>query len=386
MKSKNLLFSIVGLSVIMAVVLLIAVNGHSERRSFFKNSESDQEIEGAMKWLGEIRNNQISGTINPIDVMNARQQIADLIKTKSIGMLWNELGPDNVGGRTRAILVDHNNSNLVYAGGVSGGLFKSVTGGTSWEPLTGMPDVNICCIAQNPINGNLYVGTGESFANVGDVDGTPGFLGSGLYESTDGGTTWNIFHNAAPTVVGSTSTEWAFVNRIAVDPVNERVYAATNKGLRYWDDATSAWINPVYLTATIQNTANCSCVDVGSDRTVAIAIGNKINISPGVTGNGEPQTFVDKSPVTGASRIELAIAPSNPDYIYASIVNSSGGLLGVYRSTDKGSIWAVIGPGGSSAFQLFGPNNQGTYDNCIAVHPTNPNKIYVGGLVIRVYC
>ncbi|MEI6123440.1 MAG: T9SS type A sorting domain-containing protein [Bacteroidota bacterium] len=382
MKSKNLLFSFVGLSVIISIVLFSAIIGNPQKMYHPRSSEQDQEIEGAMQWLGAIRNNQLTGTINPIDVMNARQEITELIKNKSIGMQWNEAGPNNIGGRTRAILIDRNNSNLIYCGGVSGGLFRSTTGGTSWEPLPGLPDVNIASIAQNPLNGNLYVGTGESFANVDYVAGTPGFIGSGLYESTDGGETWQIFHNAKPTATFTTSIDWAFVNRIAVDPVTGRIYAAMNRGLRYWDDATSAWINPVYLTTTIQNNANATCIDIGSDQTVALVIGNKIYISPGGTGNGDPHTFVEKTPSTSNSRIELAIAPSNPNYIYACIANTAGGLQAVYRSTNKGDNWTVIGPGGSTAFQLFGPNNQGTYDNCIAVHPTNPDKIYVGGLVI----
>ncbi len=383
MKNKKLLLSIIGLGVIITVVMSTVMLKNTERKYNPRKSQFYQEIDGAVKWLASIRNNQITGELNPVDVLNARKEISLLLNTKVIDLQWTELGPNNVGGRTRAILVDRSNSNLLYAGGVSGGLFRSTTGGTSWEALLGMPDVNIACIAQNPINGNLYVGTGESFANVGYAGGTPGFLGTGLYESTDGGITWNIFHNAKPSSTNVTNIDWAFVNRIAVDPSNGRVYAATNRGLRYWDDGSSTWVNPVYLSnGTTLNLANTNCVVVGSDRTVVIAIGNKVFISPGGSGNGDPHTFVEKTPAAGMSRTELAIAPSNPDYIYACVSKSTGALHGVYRSTDKGTTWTVIGPGGSTAFNLFGTNNQGGYDNCIAVSPANPDKIFVGGLVI----
>jgi hypothetical protein len=383
MKNKKLLLSIIGLCAVVTIVISSVIGKDQERKYNPRKSQFYQEIDGAVKWLASIRNNQVTGELNPIDVLNARKEIAQLMNSKTLNLQWTELGPNNVGGRTRAILVDRNNSSLIYAGGVSGGLFKSTTGGTSWEALPGMPDVNIASIAQNPLNGNLYVGTGESFANVGYAGGTPGFLGSGLYESTDGGQTWNIFHNAKPSTTNSTAIDWAFVNRIAVDPVNGRVYAATNRGLRYWDDGTSAWINPVYLSnGTTLNLANNNCVVVGSDRTVAIAIGNKVYISPGGTGNGDAHTFVEQSPVTGVGRTELAIAPSNPNYIYACIAKGTGALQGVYRTTDKGDNWTLIGPGGSTDFNLFGDNVQGGYDNCIAVHPTNPDKIFVGGLVI----
>ncbi|HNW69728.1 MAG TPA: T9SS type A sorting domain-containing protein [Bacteroidales bacterium] len=382
MKSKKLLFGIGMLSLVTAFVVVSVLSGNAERKYNPKNSELYKGIDGAVKWLASVRNNRATGTISMSDVLNARKEISQLLKNKTIGISWENIGPNNVGGRTRAILVDKDNSNLIFIGGVAGGLFKSTTGGTSWEEIPGMTEVNICCIAQSPITGYLYVGTGESFANVGYIAGTPGFVGSGLYESTDGGVTWHIFHDAKPAVSNDEAQAWAFVNRIAVDPVNGRIYAATNKGLRYWDEATSTWINPVYLTSTLQNTANANCVVVGSDRTVAVAIGNKVNISPGGTGNGDPHTFEDQSPVIGVGRTEIAIAPSNPDILYTCAANANGTLKGIYRTSDKGLSWTLIGPGGAPAFDLFGPNNQGGYDNVIAVNPANADQIFVGGILV----
>lgn len=379
MKSKKLLFGITGLCILLAVIVLAASHGNSQRRYSPRTSVFYNEIKGAVQWLGKIRNNQQTNDINPIDVLNARKEIAMMINHKALGIEWAEIGPNNVGGRTRAILVDRNNTNVIYAGGVSGGLWKSTTGGSSWEFVSGMPDMNIACLAQSPTTGYLYCGTGESFTNTGYVGGTPGFIGSGLYESTDGGLTWHIFHNAKPSALNVTNVEWVFVNRIAIDPVSGRVYAATNKGLRYWEDGATAWVNPVYLSnGTTLNQANATCVVTGPDRSVVAVVGNKLYVSP----NGDPHTFVDKSPSTGAGRIEADIAPSNPNYIYACIAKANGSLQGVYRSTNKGDDWTVIGPGGSQAFNLFGDNNQGGYDNVIGVFPTNADRIFVGGIVV----
>ncbi len=389
MKSKKLLFGIGLLSIVAVFVVATMVSGNTERKYNPKKSVFYQEFAGAYKWLASIRNNQVTGEISMADIMKARKEISELSNTKSIGLQWVDAGPDNVGGRTRGILIDKDNSNLIFAGGVAGGLFKSTTGGTSWVPVPGMPEVNICCIAQNPISGYYYIGTGESFANVDGISGTPGFVGSGLYESTDGGETWHQYPNAYPTTQNSSSADWAFVNDIAMDPVNGRMYAATNKGLKYCDLGSTTWVNPLYLTQTLLNTSSANCVEVASDRSVVVAIGNKVWISQGGTGNGEPHSFNEISPVAGAGRTEIAIAPSDPNTIYTCIATAAGALKGIYRTTDKGEHWTLIGPGGSTSFFLFGNDEsnptygQGGYDNVIAVNPVNANQVFVGG--IRVW-
>lgn len=378
MKSRNLLFSLTAIALIGFAVILSA-KGPVEMRTYHpRKTVVENGIQGALEWLGNIRNNRLTGTVSLEDVLNAKKQISELTNHKALGIGWNELGPNNVGGRVRAILIDKDNHNLLYAGSVSGGLWKSTTGGSSWVSVSSFPDLNIACIAQNPISGALYVGTGESFANVGGAYGTPGFIGSGLYESIDGGNTWAIYNGATPTTLNVTNDTWAFVNKIAFDPSTGRLYAATKKGLRFWDG--SAWINPVYLVGTTPNQSNCNTVVVGSDRKVVAVVGNKVYISPAGTGNGDDHTFVDKSPATGLGRTEVTIAASNPDYIYTCSANSAGALKGIYRSIDGGTNWTLIGPGGAPAFNLFGDNGQGGYDNVISVSPFDPNMVIVGGI------
>ncbi|HTF06059.1 MAG TPA: hypothetical protein VK826_18645, partial [Bacteroidia bacterium] len=78
---------------------------------------------------------------------------------------WTELGPDNVGGRTRGLIMDNSNNQHFFAGGVGGGLWESTDGCNNWIRCAGywnVPGVNlnVACIAQAP-NGDIYVGTGE---------------------------------------------------------------------------------------------------------------------------------------------------------------------------------------------------------------------------------
>jgi hypothetical protein len=378
MKSKNLLLSLIALTFLSASVFLIRQGANEQRRFHPKSAESDEGIGGAIEWLAKIRGNQVTGLISNADVIQARKQIAELQNNKAMGIAWDELGPSNVGGRTRAMLIDKDNHNLLFIGGVSGGLWKSTSGGTSWVPVTGFPDMNVACIAQNQTNGALYVGTGESFSNPDGTNfGTPGFIGSGLYESTDAGATWHIYNGATPSVLNSANDEWSFVNRVAVDPVSGRVFAASTKGLQYWDG--TAWINPIYVTGTTPNTGKCSTVVIGPDRTVIAVVANKVYISTSL-GDDHSFTQIPTSILPSGIRTEIAIAPSNANYIYALIAASDRSLKGVYRSTDKGTTWDLIGPGGAPAFNLFGDTKQGDYDNAIAVSPFSPDFILVGGI------
>ncbi|MCF8371428.1 MAG: T9SS type A sorting domain-containing protein [Bacteroidales bacterium] len=338
---------------------------------------AEKGYRGAMEWLNS-RRVDAEGKIDPEKERKAKKEYAALSKLKSsssINAEWVELGPDNVGGRTRAILYDMNNHNIVYAGGVSGGLWRSTTAGQSWSRAdlnildvddAPIENLNVSCITQAS-NGDIYFGTGE-YTSIG---GLTSLRGEGIWKSTDGITfkkladTWNepedydIFN---------------FVNYLDSDPNNpNKIYAATRRGLRISHDAGETWVSSgMGLSLDLKV---CRDLKVGTDGTLVASVDGKTFIS---TDNGVSFTNPPGSPnVSSGGRLEYGISPSNPNYIYCQAALGSGYLQGIYRSTDKGQTWITIGPGTSAGFQPMG--NQGTYDNCIAVFPDNPEKILIGG-------
>jgi photosystem II stability/assembly factor-like uncharacterized protein len=103
---------------------------------------------------------------------------------------WIDRGPNNVGGRTRVVLFDPNDTTnkRVFAGGVSGGLWKNediTNTNSSWTLVSGVPsNMNISCITVDPNNSDIwYIGTGEQYTFGAAV-------GNGVYKTINGGTTW----------------------------------------------------------------------------------------------------------------------------------------------------------------------------------------------------
>src|SRR5450830_801512 len=84
---------------------------------------------------------------------------------------WSWLGPGNIGGRTRALVIHPTKPTTMYAGGVAGGVWKTTNGGSSWAPLNDfLPNLAVTTLVMDPSNPNvLYAGTGEGFNNADAV-------------------------------------------------------------------------------------------------------------------------------------------------------------------------------------------------------------------------
>lgn len=144
-----------------------------------------------------------------------------LKKSTAAELNWEYHGPGNIGGRLRGLVVHPNDPNILYAGSVSGGVWKSTNAGASWfSTMDDLITLNISSLAMKPGDPNtLYAGTGEGLFYFDNLPGR------GILKTTDGGNTWRRMHVAQ----GLNSP---FILAIAVSPANPNVvYAAGAENL-----------------------------------------------------------------------------------------------------------------------------------------------------------
>lgn len=146
---------------------------------------------------------------------------------------WLEAGPNDVGGRTRALAVDVANPNIIIAGGVSGGIWKSTDSGNSWQLKSDISNSHsVTALAQDTRKGytNIwYYGTGEYRRNsVLDQVLRNWYWGDGIFKSTDNGETWQLLENTKCNQ-DSKNSNFNFVSNIVVCPVTGYVFIASNE-------------------------------------------------------------------------------------------------------------------------------------------------------------
>jgi hypothetical protein len=375
---------------------LVSTEGEEEEEEnenrLTKQYES-QGISDYYKWIRSQKIDPATGNIN-MDAFytawaqtKAAKAAADVTKTASAATLVMEsLGPTNQGGRTRSVLCDKNNPNIIYAASVGGGIYRSTTGGSSWFPVNGLDALNAMPMASftQDSEGHIYVGTGEKLVNgsclggmSGAIDGADALPGNGIYKSTDSGLSFQVIPSTEAVGTGvSTTAAFAFTMKMASKTGSKGIFAATNSGLRYSSDGNTFTVIPG-MTGSFYD------VDVATDD-VVYAIKDPALVYKSTDGGASFTLIPGTSgmPSSGV-RKELSVSPQDPNYVYVVNVQSCTGCLeGVYQSTDGSVTFTTIGEGGSSTFDPMSNSLQcqGTYDLAIAVDPANKNRVFVAGV------
>lgn len=272
---------------------------------------------------------------------------------------WQWIGPGNIGGRIRGIVIDPGDPSRMWAASVGGGVWHTQDGGSTWAAVDDfLGNLACACIAMNPADPlTIYAGTGEGFGNADAIQG------NGIFATTDG-VTWAV-------LPATRVPDFTFVNRIAV-AASGVVLAATSTGLfRSADAARATWTR--VLSGRI---ADVKFDPRDNGRAVAGAV--QAGAAWFTTDGGLTWTAASHgSPWQG--RVELAYAARNPDIVYASVQMTSGVI---WRSVDGGASYQPRATrtirGGTPAAYL-GP--QGWYGNAIwAGDPTDENLVIAGGI------
>ncbi|PLX20279.1 MAG: hypothetical protein C0599_09325 [Salinivirgaceae bacterium] len=300
---------------------------------------------------------------------------------------WQERGPANVPGRTRAIIVDPDDptQNTWFAGGASGGVWKTIDGGDNWEYISnGFPNLSISTMDMCEANTNvIYVGTGER-----GMSGISNLSGGGILKTTDKGFTWTLFDT-------TTVPDLRTVNRLVVDPADENTVIACVVSANYHptnqngEDITSSIIKTVDGGATwevkysevieYQNSGNVQHIVADPNNfNVLYASVMGMGVMKSID-KGETWTLYDAGFTGDFRRVELAIAQNNTDILYASVEgDATGNNSDFYISQDAGESWQlVLEQSGSAPDWLVA---QGWYDNTILSNPFNDSVVYVGGI------
>ncbi|HUK89445.1 MAG TPA: hypothetical protein VLZ81_03525, partial [Blastocatellia bacterium] len=289
---------------------------------------------------------------------------------------WVSRGPQNVGARTRALVIHPTNPSILWAACVSGGVWKSTNAGATWAPTDDfMLNLAANCLTIDPSNPNvLYCGTGEGYFNADALQG------AGIFKTTDGGTTWAQLASTANWTTDGSGRD--YVNRIAIARTNSNLIlaATTFGGIQRSTDGGVTW------TTTFAADASYEVAFAPGDDTKAVAhiMGidtNNYHSALYSTDGGATWQQSSLSHVVGFdSRIELAYAPSNRNIVYASLNTNLGltcglpscaGTSGLWRSTDGGQTYSRMGTTGDSGASW--------YANPLWVSPTDSNFIVTGG-------
>ncbi len=311
---------------------------------------------------------------------------------------WTALGPGNIGGRTRSILINPQDPNVMYAAGVAGGVWKSTNAGQSWTPLADMiANIAVCSMAFDPKNPNvIYAGTGEGFSN------SDGVRGAGIFKTADGGQTW-----ARLASTGNNNNNFFAVNDLVVSANDSnRIYAATSTGVWRSTDGGDNWIRVVTATGGGGCHDLAARTDQPTDFLLA-ACGNFAQAT--VYRKTDAETAGTWEAVLndpGMGRTALAFAPSNQNIVYAVSAAFSGtyihGLHAVFRSEDGGGTgsWTArvrnTDANKANTAILSNPpfatgiecknstansfSGQSWYDLAIAVDPADANRVWVGSI------
>jgi hypothetical protein len=326
-------------------------------------------------------------------------------------------GANRAAGRVNVVVSDPDDAAVAWLGADGGGIWKTTnccSTNTSWTVKTDFPELASMAIddmTMDPSNHNvLYAGTGD--LNYGSFS----FGSAGVLKSTDRGETWSLLGTDVFTMMYAPSAggypQYQAIGKVVVDPNNSNnVIAGTKTGLYVSNDAGANWTGPCYTnnwTTQRQDMTGLAAVNISGATKLYAAVGTRGTATPvqpdlgknGANGvysatlpasgcptlgawtllnSGMPTGLGNGTPSTTYGRIEIAVAPSDPQTVYAMISDiGSSGIYGIYKTSNGGSNWAKLtNPDGTQPDKGTKVGTQMWYDAGLTVSPTDPSVFFV---------
>lgn len=296
------------------------------------------------------------------------------------GLSFRSIGPAVTSGRISDFAVNPRNHNEYYVASSSGGVWKTTNRGTTYTPVfDGEGSYSIGCVSLDPSNPNVvWVGTGEN-NNQRSVA-----YGDGVYRSIDGGKSWKNMGLKNSEHIASIIVDPSDPNIIWVGAYGPVWKESGERGVYKSTDGGATWKN----VKAVSDFTGCNdlLMDPRDPNVLYAAFHQRMRKVYTYIGGG-PESAVYKTTDGGATwtklegglpggdlgRIGIALAPSNPDIVYA-VVEAPEGKGGIYSSSDRGASWE----------KKSGTYTSGNYYNEVVCDPLNPNRIFITDTYYKV--
>lgn len=352
-----------------------------------KNSNKEPEADGMELAMQQefMMTRDPALNIVPRERLNeARAYMDNILNGRVTALAWQERGPNNVGGRTRAIMIDKRDAsgNTVFAGSVSGGIFKTTNFASAtptWTIVNDfLPNLAIAVLVQDQVHPDtMFAGTGEGWFNIDAV------RGGGIFKSTDGGNTWNLM---------ASTSGFEYVQDFVIDN-NGNLYASlrnftsANRGVMRSTDRGASWVQVLGAPLPGFATGRATDMEIAANGDVYAALGifgrsvvMKSSFAANGVNTGALGTWTDITPTTPTptQRTEILLAPSDDQRVYLLMQDSATHqTLNIFRSTDGGTNWTTLT---APTALNNGGASQTWYNLTGAVDPGNADVLIVGGL------
>ena len=362
---------LLGSAVTLSLLAIGAVFFQNNEQRYEPRPVQDKYAVSPKERVDDIRRNVLTGEVDKDKLRQGLEEVKRLkSKRSALGMSFQFVGPNNIGGRTRSVLVDKDNNQRVYAGSTSGGLFISDNGGDEWTTFWDFEESLYISAIEQTENGDIYVGTGHTFD-----DG----VGVGIYKSDDGGQTFSLLESTKAPDVGI--HDFPIVNVMKADPSSgTTLYSGGSRGLYYTTDGGSTWTQTAKTTGCISFITSIWDMDWSGD-------GSRLFITTqsGVYYSDNPQDECDWTRVTdiptSGQRIEVATTEANADYVYVAIASGGNTFGNVYRSRNKGEDWSPIDPAVPRSNPNWNDMGGQFYHNFLfTCSPADENVLFLGGV------